>query len=135
MNSFHEIHFPPGLWQVMVEHAALMFPEEGCGLVGGVGNQVTTVIPVTNQLHSPTKYLMNPEEQIEAFFNFEKHQLDLLAIFHSHPDGVETPSDTDIKEFSYPESALIILTPEEKWHARGFLIGDRWVGEIILIVA
>jgi proteasome lid subunit RPN8/RPN11 len=135
MNSFHEIQFSAGLWQLMIDHVDFMFPEEGCGLVGGVGNQVTKVIPITNQLHSPKKYLMNAAEQIEAFINFENHQLDLLAIFHSHPTGVETPSDTDINEFAYPGSALIILTPQGKWHARGFLISDQNVGEIILIVA
>ena len=68
---------------------------------------------------------MDPVEQLRAFAWIEANSLDLLGIFHSHPSGPDTLSETDIAEAAY-EVVQIIWSPsslpEEAWQARAFWI-------------
>ncbi len=86
-------------------------PEEACGLVGGIGPTVKVILPVENELHSPVRFRMAPLAQLKGFDRIEALGWELLAIFHSHPQGPAGPSPTDIAEFFYPGSAVIIASP------------------------
>ncbi|MCA9916700.1 MAG: M67 family metallopeptidase [Anaerolineales bacterium] len=92
-------------------HLQMCYPEEGCGLVAGSElGRVTAVYPIENHLHSPTTFLMNPQQQIQAMLDLEASGWQLLAIYHSHPHGPETPSPTDIQQATYPEAFSIIVS-------------------------
>lgn len=107
----------------VLDYVKEKFPEESCGLLAGSDNKVTIEIPITNQLHSPIKYFMDPMELFKALDKIETLKLDLLGIFHSHPKGPPRPSETDIKEFLYPGVATIICYPESNnWKMKAFLI-------------
>jgi proteasome lid subunit RPN8/RPN11 len=109
-------------------------PEEACGLLAGRDNKVSLDLPITNQLHSPVKYSMEPMELYLALEKIEEIKLDLLAIYHSHPKGPANPSETDIKEFLYPGVATIICFPESNvWKMKAFLIENDWYTEIKLV--
>jgi hypothetical protein len=54
--------------------------EEACGLVAGVGQTSLAVYPVTNILHSPVRYRMDPEQQLKYFNLIDENQWHLLAI-------------------------------------------------------
>lgn len=103
----------------MLDHLRACLPEEACGLLGGqLGDPSTgrparcqAVVPVPNALHSPVRFRMAPEEQLKAFYWLEQQQLDLLAIFHSHPTGPSHPSRTDLAEFAYPGVLYLIWSP------------------------
>lgn len=115
----------------MRQHAAREAPLEACGLVAGLNHHSLAVFPATNQLQSPTRYQFAPQEQIELFLLLEKEGWDLLAIYHSHPDGPETPSETDIKEAAYPDSIYLIWSKiGNDWTCRGFMIAGKSVTEI-----
>lgn len=115
----------------MCAHAAACLPEEACGILVGQGSRAEKVIPVTNELHSPVRFRMAPLEQLDALIWLEDRGLDLLAIFHSHPTGPAMPSETDIAEFYYPGSAVIILSPADPvWQLRAFRIESGRVSEI-----
>lgn len=119
----------------VLNHVNGKFPEESCGLLAGHGNKVTIEIPITNQLHSPIKYFMDPMELYRALENIETLNLELLGIFHSHPKGPPHPSDTDINEFLYPGVATIICYPESNnWKMKAFLIENNCYTEIELAV-
>jgi proteasome lid subunit RPN8/RPN11 len=53
---------------------------------------------------------MNPHQQIEALLALEAAGWQLLAIYHSHPQGPELPSATDIALAFYPEAVNIIVS-------------------------
>ena len=64
--------FLPGiLLNQLQDHVSKCLPNEGCGLIIGriVGQeyQAQEVIPITNILNSPSRYRMDPEEQLRAF--------------------------------------------------------------------
>lgn len=118
------------LWEQMRSHVAAHAPEEACGLVAGKDGHAQRVIPVENDLHSRFRYRMAPEAQLAAFQEIEAEGLELVAIYHSHPDGPENPSITDIAEAYYPEALYLIWSrTSDEWQCRGFWIRDGHVHE------
>ena len=109
-------------------------PLEACGLLAGKNERVEKVIPVRNQAQSPTRFVMDPYEQLDAFEWIESHALDLLAIFHSHPAGPETVSATDIEEAAYEVVHIIWSRSGNHWKSRGFWIGNGEAQEVALSV-
>ena len=122
-------------WAEMRDEVARKVPEEACGLLVGtvMGRiyHVAEVIPTVNILSSPVGYRLDPQEQLDAFDHIEKQGWELLGIYHSHPEGPETPSPTDIAEAYYPEAVYLIWSGYSgKWTCRGFIIQEKSVHEI-----
>jgi proteasome lid subunit RPN8/RPN11 len=92
-------------------HLSACLPEEACGLIGGSGSRAGLVLPVENELHSPVRFQMAPLAQFQALTQIESAEMDLLAIFHSHPAGPPHPSATDVAEFYYPGTLVLIASP------------------------
>ncbi len=112
-------------WEQMLAHLRSVLPAEGCGLLAGAAGCSTAVFPVLNLLQSPVRFRMDPQQQAEAFIAMQAQDWDLLAIYHSHPNGPAHPSATDLAEFYYPESFALIWSPESgSWECRGFTILD-----------
>jgi proteasome lid subunit RPN8/RPN11 len=110
-------------------------PEEACGLLAGLGNQVKMVLPITNELHSPVRYRMAAREQLDAFDLFDFDGLELVGIYHSHPNGPDNPSATDIAEAFYPEALYLIWSAQGGvWNCRAFRIQEGQVQEVGLRV-
>jgi len=97
----------------MISYHLGCLPEEGCGLLAGRDHTAQLFLPVENTLHSINRYSMKPEELLMAFKQIEEQNLDLIAIVHSHPDGVTTPSAIDCDEFAYPGVLSVIIAPLE----------------------
>lgn len=110
-------------------------PEEGCGLLGGelhagIGS-VKVVLPITNTLHSRTRFKMDPVEQLAAFEQLDAQGLALIGIYHSHPNGPPAPSATDLDEAFYPDVAYLIWSRSgSDWSCRAF---DLETGQTISI--
>lgn len=118
----------------MLRHVRSHAPLEACGLLAGKGDRVVKVIPVRNKEQSPTRFVMDPYEQLEAFHWIDAQGLDLLGIFHSHPAGPETASATDIEEAAYEVVHVIWSRTDQQWKARGFWIENGQSREIPLSV-
>jgi len=126
-----QLIIPPDLIEEMRTHVQSCLPEEGCGLLGGNGDLVKSVIRVTNELHSPVRFMMAPEEQLKAFMWLEEHTLDMLGYYHSHPAGPAHLSETDLAQFSYPGVVLVLLSHKNlKWDIKGFIIKENTINEI-----
>ncbi len=116
---------------VMRAHVAACAPEEACGLLAGRDGRCVDVLPLTNVLHSPTRYRVAPEELFEAFMALERNGRELLGIFHSHPAGVAYPSATDVAEAYYPSCAYFIWALRDgEWACRAFRIVAGEIAEI-----
>lgn len=105
-------------------------PEEACGLLGGLSDEVRLMVGIENELHSPVRYRMLAEDQLRGFGLLEAEGLNLVAIFHSHPSGPPVPSPRDISEAYYPDALTLIWSPgENAWGLRGFWIVEGHVRE------
>lgn len=118
--------------QQIVEHALAEWPNEACGVLGGMNGRVLRVYPGVNTLHSPVEYVMDPHDQIAAFLDIEAHGWEMIGIYHSHPTGPATPSPTDIARAYYPEAAYVILSLADRARPelRAYRILDGRASEI-----
>jgi len=122
-RPFPRLHLARVHLQQMLDDILKKIPEEACGLLAGCQGRVEQVIPITNSLHSPVRFYMQPDEQLRAFQKIEQNGWDLLGIYHSHPHGPPEPSPTDVREAYYPDVAhLVWYQVAEGWQYRAFLI-------------
>jgi len=110
----------------MIMHAVGLWPEEACGLVAGRDGRGVRFYPIENVHHSPVAFEMEPVQQVRAMLAMEADGLELLAIYHSHPDGPAQPSATDVALAYYPDTVQLILSLADRAHPtlRAFTIVD-----------
>jgi [CysO sulfur-carrier protein]-S-L-cysteine hydrolase len=126
-----ELIIPDEIAGIMRAHVQRCIPEEACGILGGRENRVEYALPVTNELHSPVRFKMAPEEQLKAFMWLEQNGLDMVGYYHSHPTGPDHLSETDLAQFFYPGVALVLLYPKDSiWIIKGFIIKENDIKEI-----
>ena len=85
----------------LVAHAIEQQPSESCAMlfgkkVGGTWN-VKEVFLTQNTDNSRTNFTISPEELLKGYQHAEKMNLELVGVFHSHPNSDAIPSDTDRK--------------------------------------
>jgi [CysO sulfur-carrier protein]-S-L-cysteine hydrolase len=119
-------------WQRMRRHASRRLPLEACGLLAGKNGRVVSTLGVPNAERSPVRFRMEPRAQWRAFQRMEAAGLELVGIYHSHPNGPEAPSPTDIAEAMYPVAQIIWYRADGKWRGGGFRIEGGKVTEISL---
>ena len=85
----------------LVDHAIEQQPNESCAMLLGkkVGDtwNVKEVFLTQNIDNSQTNFTISPEELLKGYQLAEKMNLELVGVFHSHPNSDATPSDTDRK--------------------------------------
>jgi len=86
---------------ILKQHSEKNSPNEACAILFGKtydGNITVKEIFLTKNIeNSPVNFTMSPEELILAYSKAERENLDVSAIFHSHPGSVAYPSSTDKK--------------------------------------
>ena len=85
----------------LVTHAVEQQPNESCAMLLGekiddVWN-IKEVFLTENIDESQTNFTISPEELLKGYKLAEKMHLELVGVFHSHPNSDTTPSDTDKK--------------------------------------
>ena len=56
---------------------------------------------------------LGSHETLALQVQFEDQGLALWGIYHSHPEGPETPSETDVKLAYYPDAVYVIVSLAE----------------------
>jgi proteasome lid subunit RPN8/RPN11 len=118
----------------MLEHARAELPNECVGLLagrfeempGGRLGQVERRYPLVNAAASPTRFLSEPRSMLAADKDLRKHDLEVLAVYHSHPTSEPVPSRTDLEQNYWPGvvSFIISLKGAEP-EVRGWWLTDR----------
>jgi proteasome lid subunit RPN8/RPN11 len=121
-----EIDLTP--WQTMLLHAERTYPHECCGaMLGHIGSdkkQVIEAVLLENAFAGErnARYELRPEDLLEADRAARARGLDLIGIFHSHPDCDAYFSETDLKH-SCPWYSFLVLSVYNGVfeHAKSFL--------------
>ena len=106
---------------------------EVCGLLVGRDGVITQAYPAKNIAANPaTAYEIAPREIFNLMREMREAGLDLLGIYHSHPNGKNEPSPRDIESAYYPDAACFIISPlaAAPRPIRAFSIRDGRVTEL-----
>ena len=122
------IRIEPPAWDVMVRHASSTYPNECCGAMlgklDGHTKLVTEAVTIENAFAGAqaARYEIRPEDLIAADKAARARGLDLIGIFHSHPDCDAYFSKTDL-ENSCPWYSFVVMSIKNgKFdHANSFL--------------
>jgi proteasome lid subunit RPN8/RPN11 len=97
-------------------HGEAAYPEEGAGvLLGSVEGDrrlVSKLLPLTNTREENARhnrYLVSPQEYLMAEQEAARQGLDLIGVFHSHPDHPSRPSTFDL-EWAMPWFSYLITS-------------------------
>jgi proteasome lid subunit RPN8/RPN11 len=96
------------------QHGERDYPREACGLLGGTWDgdvkRVSRVLALANARHdSPrNRYLIEPEPFLRAAKDLEQAGLEVLGVYHSHPNHPARPSEFD-REHAWPRLSYVIV--------------------------
>ena len=85
-------------------------PNEACGYLLGGDGRAQLQHPMTNVDHSPVHFSLDPEEQFAALARARSLGLDLLAVYHTHPETPARMSDEDIRLARDPKAVYAIYS-------------------------
>jgi proteasome lid subunit RPN8/RPN11 len=122
------IRIEPEPWAAMVAHARASYPDECCGaMLGATDGDTKTVrqaIALENAFEGAqaTRYELRPADLLAADKAARDRHMDLIGIYHSHPDCDAYFSTTDLKN-SCPWYSFVVLSIQkgEFHHANCFL--------------
>jgi len=105
------IHIEKGAWETMVSHAEKTFPKEGCGVMIGSDGAVTEAVPLPNVYTGPQEdfFVMDPKDLNRVDQEARQRGLDVLGVFHSHPNCDAYFSKRDL-EHSCPWFSYVVLS-------------------------
>ena len=83
--------------KILSEHSENQKPNESCAILFGKEDQVSDLFLTENIEQSPVNFTISNEQLIEAYKMAEEKEMDVVGIFHSHPNSDAYPSNTDKK--------------------------------------
>lgn len=99
------------------EHGADAYPEEGCGFLLGTmtadgENRVETIRRAANRQpeRRTRRYQLTADDYRAADEAAQEQGLDVVGIYHSHPDHPARPSETDLEEATFPGYTYVIVS-------------------------
>ncbi|HUN59982.1 MAG TPA: M67 family metallopeptidase [Candidatus Binataceae bacterium] len=122
------------VFDAIIARAERDFPDETCGFIIGAqaGQEITQEVrPITNIQNAKhaedpekfardarTAFLMDPKEHLAVLNEVDRRKLELIAVYHSHPDHEAYFSATDRaqaclfdpQEPDYPDTFHVVLS-------------------------
>ena len=117
--------------QIIFSHAESTYPEECCGVILGhldsARKTVVEIIPTQNAWNCETagdfpgcdtnhskkrRYTIAPREMLRLQKSSRDKNLNIIGIFHSHPDYPATPSEFD-RNCAWQEYSYIIVSVQK----------------------
>lgn len=102
-------------WKTMVAHARRTYPNECCGAMVGSTDGETKIVREAIELRNAfegaqaARYELRPEDLLAADRAARERGMDLIGIYHSHPDCDAYFSTTDLQN-SCPWYSFVVLS-------------------------
>ncbi|MEA5592876.1 M67 family metallopeptidase [Rivularia sp. UHCC 0363] len=116
--------------QTILTHAESTYPEECCGVIFGHmyrdRKTVIEIIPTENAWNGDAnnfsdddvnhgkkrRYTISPQEMFQLQKSARERNLNIIGIFHSHPDNPAIPSEFD-RNYAWQEYSYIIVSVQK----------------------
>lgn len=97
----------------ILAHARQAHPEECCGLIVGQDDVVKRLLPSDNVSNGDKTNTFEIDARVRFKLIRETGERSMMGFYHSHPNGVPYPSDTDKAMVYEPELIWVIATLDE----------------------
>lgn len=110
------LKIPADIQEQIEAHGSDSYPYEGCGLLLGQmengANAVAAIYPAPNtwkvQEERRVRFRIAPEDMMKAEMAAMRQGLDIVGIFHSHPDDQPVASPRDLAWATWPGYSYLI---------------------------
>ena len=96
------LNIPAALYRQITTHLSAAYPKEAAGLLLGTADgsnwHASRMLPLANkfaQAEQYHRYLITAEDMLEGEDHAASFGLDVVGVFHSHPDSAPEPSAYD----------------------------------------
>ena len=118
----------------LIQHSEKAGLAESCAMLLGTHNEQQWDVKevfLTRNAHndSETSFIISPEELLQGHQFAEKKHLELVGIFHSHPNSAASPSDMDKKFMKINGDVPWIIFSGINTDLRAFILEEDMVGE------
>ena len=110
--------------KILSQYSENQKPNESCAILFGKNNQVLDIFLAENIDESPINFTISNEQLIEGYKIAEDKKMDIIGIFHSHPNSDAFPSNTDKKFMQSNPVAWIIYSGINK-NFRAFILDSE----------
>ena len=120
--------------KVMYDDAVSAFPDECCGFMFGredaAGNRtVTKALPINNSAveNRKRRFVISPKDYMKGEQYAIQNDVQLLGIYHSHPNHPAIPSEHD-RVAAQPFFSYVIISVQNGGvdHTRSWLLNDNF---------
>ncbi|MCH7876946.1 MAG: M67 family metallopeptidase [Thaumarchaeota archaeon] len=110
--------------KILTEHAENEKPNESCAILFGKDSLVSEVFLTKNIEESSVNFTISNEQLIKGYKIAEEKKVEVIGIFHSHPNSDTYPSNTDKKFMRSNPVVWIIYSGINKDFKAYFLESD-----------
>jgi len=96
--------------KILAQYSENQKPNEACAILFGKEDEVLDIFFTDNIEESPINFTISNEQLIEAYKIAEDQNVEIVGIFHSHPNSDAFPSNTDKKFMQSNPVAWIIYS-------------------------
>ena len=107
--------------KILSEYSENQKPNESCALLFGKDNQISDLFLTENIEKSPVNFTISNKQLIEGYKIAEEKKVDVIGIFHSHPNSDAYPSNTD-KKFMQSNPVVWIIYSGINKNFRAYLL-------------
>lgn len=113
------VRITPATYQQITTHAEAGYPNEICGILLGSdsegGRTISGSLAIENSFAADEQYhrfLITPQDMFRAERLARQQQLDVVGVYHSHPDDEARPSTYDRDHAAWTEWSYVIISVE-----------------------
>ncbi len=113
------LEIPQEVFDQINAHGEEAYPEEGAGLllgqVNGDQKRVAAILKLDNSREDSARhnrYLLTPENYLRGEQEANRLNMDVIGVFHSHPDHPNRPSEFD-REWAMPWFSYLITSVQK----------------------
>ena len=114
--------------EILSQYSENQKPNESCAILFGKNNEVLDIFLTENIDESPVNFTISDKQLIEAYKIAEDKKMDVIGIFHSHPNSDAFPSNID-KKFMQSNPVVWIIYSGINKNFRAFIL-DSEIKEI-----